>query len=613
MRFFRFIWRFLNNLRRAFQILLMLLVVGLVVAGIGEPELKIPSSAVLVVAPTGMLVDQFEGDVLERAIAEAQGNGPRQTLLTDVTDSLYAAADDDRIKAVVLQLDGLAGGGLAKLQTFAAALGKVRDAGKPIIAIGDSFTQDQYYLAAFADEIYLHELGVVFIEGFGYYRTYLKGVIEKLKVDLNVFRVGKYKSFVEPFIREDMSEADREASKRWLEALWSAYTNEVGAARDIDPQQLDDYANQFIENLRLAGGNSAQLALDAGLVDKLAVDEEIDARLMELAGPSTADGSTWASIDFRTYAARQRGVQIDSPGVPQVGVLVASGEIVDGLAPRGTIGGDSLAALIDRAAADDQIKALVLRVDSPGGSMFASEVVLDRLAQLKLKGKPLVVSMSTVAASGGYYIAMLADQIWASETTITGSIGVGAIVPTFQRSLEGIGVRIDGFGTTKLAGQFRPDRELGPQAREFIQLSIEDAYRIFVGKVADARGMSFERAENLAQGRIWVGSDALAVGLVDEIGGLDDAIASAAALAGFAGDDFGVRRIEPDLTFGERFALQFLGKAVNFLAAAGVQFDSGWSAGLADRLKIRMQREFGQIAGLNDPRGIYFHCFCALP
>jgi len=595
------------------QILLMLFILGLIMAGMAGTELRIPSSAVLIVAPAGFLVEQLVGDPLERAIAEAQGAGIQQTLLTDVTDSLHAAADDDRIKVVVLNLDGLEGGGLSKLQTFAAALGKVRDAGKPIIAVGDSYTQDQYFLAAYADEIYLHELGVVYVDGYGYYRTYLKGILEKLKVDLNVFRVGKYKSFVEPFLREDMSEADRQASKRWLDALWSAYTNDVSAARDLDPQQFDSYVNSFVENLRAADGNTAQMALNAGFVDSLAGRDEIKNRLIELAGPSADDESTYNSIDFLTYVSRVRSEQTGSPGMPRVAVLVASGEIVDGDAPRGTIGGDTLAALIDQVAGDDQIRALVLRVDSPGGSMFASEVVFDRLVQLKLMGKPLVVSMSTVAASGGYYIAMLADQIWASETTITGSIGVGALVPTFQRSLDGIGISIDGFGTTQLSGQFRSDRELGEQAREYMQLSIEEAYRIFVSKVAEARDMTFERAENLAQGRVWVGSDALAIGLVDEIGGLNDAIQAAADLAGLAADAYDVQTVEPGMTFSERIALQFATRAVSFFAAVGIRFDTGWTDTLAGRLVNRFERELGQFAALNDPRGIYYHCFCALP
>jgi protease-4 len=613
MKFLKLIWRFLNNLRRAFQVLLMLLILVLIVAGWSETELKIPESAVLVVAPGGVLVDQLVGDPLERALAEAQGAGVQQTLLADVTDSLHAAAEDDRIKAVVLDLDGLSGGGLAKLQSFAAALGKVREAGKTIIAAGESFTQDQYYLAAFADEIYLHDFGVVYIDGYGYYRTYLKGIIDKLKVDLNVFRVGKYKSFVEPFIRDDMSDADREASRRWLDTLWSIYKDDVGNARRIDPQQIDRYANRFVENLRKAGGNTAQMALDAGLIDGLAGSKGVEDRLIELAGAGEDDASTYSRIDFLAYIAHIRAQQDELPGAPKVAVIVASGQIIDGEAPRGTIGGDSLAALIDQVADDSEVKALVLRIDSPGGSMFASEVVLEQLRQLKLMGKPLVVSMSTVAASGGYYIAMLADQIWARETTITGSIGVGALVPTFQRSLGSVGVHIDGFGTTQLSGQFRSDRELGHQAREYLQLSVEEAYRIFVGKVAAARDMPFDRADNLAQGRVWAGRDALDIGLIDKIGGLDDAVQSAAALAGLSEDKYAVQTIAPELTFGERFALQFVGKISGLLKVAGLEFKVSWTGSMFRNLVMRVEHELAWVAGLNDPRGIYYHCFCTLP
>ncbi len=613
MKIFRFIWRSLNNLRRAFQILLMLLIVGLILAGMADKEFRIPSSAALVVAPSGVLVDQLAGNALERAFADAQGAGVPQTLLTDVTDSLTAAAQDKRIKAVVLSLDGLAGGGLPKLQAVAQALSVVRDAGKPIIAVGDGFTQDQYYLAAHADEIYLHQLGLLYVDGYGYFRTYLKGIIDKLKVDLNVFRVGKYKSFVEPFIRDNMSAEDREASQRWLDALWTAYKRDVAAARGIEPERLDDYANRFVEKLRAARGNTAQVALDDGLVDSLAGEQEIRERLIDLVGPSEYDQGNYSAVDFRDYLAQTRTRQLDAPGKPKIGVLVASGQIIDGEAPAGTIGGDSLAALIDQAAEDDDVRALVLRVDSPGGSMFASEVVFDRLVRLKLMGKPLVVSMSTVAASGGYYIAMLADQVWASETTITGSIGVGALVPTFQRSLEGIGIRIDGLGTTQLAGQFRPDRALGEQAQEMLQLSVEEAYRIFVGKVAEARGMSFERADNLAQGRVWIGSDALSIGLVDELGGLDDAVRAAADLAGLDEGDYGRRTIAPELSLGDRLALQFAGQAVRLLSAVGVGTHGSGLDSAVGRFIARVENDLGALTGLNDPRGIYYHCFCTLP
>jgi protease-4 len=292
MRILKYIFRFFNSLRRFLHLLLLLLIFSFILLGLAEQGVQIPDSAALHVAPSGVLVEQLAGQPLERAIAEARGNGVQQTLVKDVTDSLEAAVKDDRIKAVVLDLDDLRGGGLSKLQTIAAQIDKVRESGKRVIAVGDNFTQQQYYLAAHADEIYMHEFGALVIEGFGYYRIYLKGVIDKLKIDLNVFRVGKYKSFVEPFIRDDMSEEDKVASERWLGSLWSVYTRDIEAARDLEANSLDAYANNYVELLRAADGDMAKVALDAGLVDHLGGRQEVRNQLIELAGRSDDDAGT---------------------------------------------------------------------------------------------------------------------------------------------------------------------------------------------------------------------------------------------------------------------------------------------------------------------------------
>ena len=612
MRILKYIFRFFNSLRRFLHLLLLLLIFSFILLGLAEQGVQIPDSAALHVAPSGVLVEQLAGQPLERAIAEARGNGVQQTLVKDVTDSLEAAVKDDRIKAVVLDLDDLRGGGLSKLQTIAAQIDKVRESGKRVIAVGDNFTQQQYYLAAHADEIYMHEFGALVIEGFGYYRIYLKGVIDKLKIDLNVFRVGKYKSFVEPFIRDDMSEEDKVASERWLGSLWSVYKRDIEAARDLDANSLDAYANNYVELLRAADGDMAKVALDAGLVDHLGGRQEVRNQLIELAGRSDDDAGTYSSIHFQTYLQGIRALRAPARQAAKVGVLVASGEIIDGEAGLGTIGGDTLAQLVNQAANDDSIKALVLRVDSPGGSMFASQVVFEQLQRLKDMGKPLIVSMSSVAASGGYYIAMLADEIWASESTITGSIGVGALIPTFQRSLDSLGIHVDGIGTAPLSGQFRPDRELGEDARELVQMTIDDAYRVFVGKVADARGMSVERAGDLAEGRVWIGSDALDLGLVDELGGLEPAVAAAARLAGLTEGDYGIKYVEPPLTLRERLILEFAVRATGLVRVLGTRLGAPTTDLLA-RLLDRVEHEIGVLANLNDPRGLYYHCFCQLP
>ncbi len=613
MGLIKLIIRLFNSLRKFLQLILLLSIFGFIVLAVSRQGVQVPDSAALILAPSGFIVEQLEGDPLERAFAEVQGNGVRQTLVTDITDSLDAAIDDDRIKAVVLDLNRLEGGGLSKLQTIAAAIDRVRESGKKVFAFGDSYTQAQYYLAAHADDIYLNNLGILMIDGFGYYRTYLKGAIEKLKIDLNVFRVGKYKSFVEPFIRDDMSDEDKEASRRWLSVLWRTYQNDVEQARGLEAGSLEAYVNEFLARLETAGGNTANVALEAGLVDHLAGRGAARDELIELVGESDDHSGDFSGIHFKDYLADVRQKAGTEEQALNVGVLVAAGEIVDGEAAPGTIGGDSLAALVSQAVMDESIKAVVLRVDSPGGSMFASEVVFAQLQRLKSVGKPLVVSMSTVAASGGYYIAMPADEIWASESTITGSIGVGALVPTIQRGLDSLGIHVDGIGTTRLSGQLRLDRELGDDARQLIQLSIEDAYRTFIGKVADQRDMSVERVDYLARGRVWIGSDALELGLVDQLGGLDQAIESAAELAGLAEGDYGVTYIEQALSLGEMLALEFAVTVRHVMNWFGYDHMGRSNQTILARVMTGVQRELNFFEKLNDPRGIYYHCFCELP
>ena len=397
-----------------------------------------------------------------------------------------------------------------------------------------------------------------------------------------------------------------------LGALWSVYTRDIQTTRGLEADSLDTYANNFLALLRAADGNTAKVALDAGLVDHLGGRQEFRTQLIELVGESDDEAGTYSSIHFQTYLQGVRAVEGSEKKAANVGILVASGEIVDGEAGLGTIGGDSLAQLVNQAANDDSIKALVLRVDSPGGSMFASQVVFEQLQQLKAMGKPLIVSMSSVAASGGYYIAMLADEIWASESTITGSIGVGALIPTFQRSLASLGIHVDGIGTTNLSGQLRADRELGEDARQLVQMTIDEAYRVFVGKVADERGMSVQRAGDLAEGRVWIGTDALDLGLIDELGELEPAVAAAARQAGLTEGEYGIEYVEQPLTLRERLILEFAANAASLVRALGLPAGTN-SGDLLARILNRVETEIGLLANLNDPRGLYYHCFCQLP
>jgi protease-4 len=609
VRFFRFIWRLLGFIRQAIQLLLLLVFLAVLVAvfSAGPQLLQVPDSAALVVAPSGVLVDQLEGDEVSRALANLQGLPPRETLVRSLRELLEHAAEDDRIKVVVLDLDEFAGGGLAQLQTVADALVQLRASGKKVIARGDAYTQAQYYLAAHADEVYVNELGAVVIEGFGYYRAFFREALENLSIDVNVFRVGEYKSFVEPFTRDSMSDADKEAGSRWLGSLWDAYRTDIAAARDLSPDAISAYVDEFADRVEAAEGDLARVAVEAGLVDELAVRGTLDDYLVELVGE---DENGYRRIGHLDYLAAIRRENPKTPNNRRVGVVVASGQIVDGEAPPGTVGGDTLAALIRQATDDEELDALVLQVDSPGGSVFASELIFQELLAWRETGRPLIASMSSVAASGGYYIAIPADRIFAAPTTITGSIGVGAVVPTFQRGLARLGVRVDGIGTTSLAGQFQPSRELGPDARRVIQASVDNVYELFVGKVAAGRDMSVDRADSLARGRVWVGADALEMGLIDSPGGLEEAIAAAADAAGLADGDYAVDFIARPLNFREQLAGSFAVRVARWAAWLGLDDSFSGVAGIPGLLQA-VGEQTAWLARFNDPGGLYYHCFCS--
>src|SRR6187551_687092 len=450
-------WRGLDRLRRLLHLIFLLgIFLFLLAAAVGE-RVFIPQSAALLIAPRGTLVDQLSGNALDRALARAQGAALRETLVRDIVDALRAARDDDRIKAVVLDLDELTGAGLSKLQAVAAEIRDFKQSGKPVIAVGDSFTRDQYYLAAQADDVYMNPMGQVLVDGYARFLPYYKSLLEKFYVDYNVWTVGEFKSFVEPITRDDMSPQDEEASRAFLNQLWGAYQADVTTARGMPAPALQQYADDIVRLLSNARGDTAQLAKDYGLVDDLLTRDVMRERIRERMGetkPASGQSDTYSQVTLDDYVTwlRTEGAPASQPN--KIAVIVASGEIVDGSQPPGSIGGDSTSELIRRARADTSVKALVLRVDSGGGSAFASDVILRELQVFQQTNRPVVVSMGSVAASGGYWISMGANEIWASPTTLTGSIGVGATIPTFQRLLDKIGVHIDGIGTTELAGAF---------------------------------------------------------------------------------------------------------------------------------------------------------------
>jgi len=608
------VWRGLDRLRRLLHLVLLLglfllLLPVLIVSVFGEPIL-IPRTAALVIAPRGVLVDQLSGDALDRALARAQGAPLGETLVRDVVDALRAARDDERIKAVVLDLDEMTGAGLSKLQDVAVELRRFKESGKPVIAVGDGYTRDQYYLAAQADDVYMHPMGLVLVDGYSRFLPYYKSLLEKVYVDYNVWTVGEYKSFVEPITRDDMSPQDEEASKVYLDALWGAYQADVTSARGMPAPALQRYADDIVTLLGEAGGDTARLAKDYGLVDDLLTRDVMRERIRERIGePKSSSGQpdAYSQVSLDDYVTWLRTEAAPESRPNKVAVIVASGEILDGRQASGSIGGDSTSELIRRARADESVKALVLRVDSGGGSAFASDLILRELERFQETDRPVVVSMGSVAASGGYWISMGADEIWASPTTLTGSIGVGATIPTFPRTLEQFGVHVDGIGTTPLAGALELTRPIGDSMKGLIGLSVRHTYDEFVGKVAEHRERSVAEIESAAQGRVWVGSDALSRGLVDKLGGLPEAIESAAELAGLEKDTYMLDYVEQQLGFVETLMLSMTSKAV---AGVGRLVELPRLPVIVTRALDSSLEPMEFIARLNDPRGIYAYCFC---
>ncbi|MGA9535553.1 MAG: signal peptide peptidase SppA [Desulfobacterales bacterium] len=523
-------WKGVTVLRRVFLnllfIALVVLVIVILLSGIQD---RFPSGAALVLAPAGKIVEQSTETLLvDRFYGTTTG---AETVLRDLIDGIDTARNDPKIKILVLDLEKLEGAGISQLQEIGEALKRFKANGKTIFAFGDSFDQRQYYLAAHADQLYLHPMGQVWLGGLGIYRHYFKNALDKLHVDFHVFRVGTYKSALEPFMRNDMSTDDRKSNQAWLNTLWEAYTTDVAALRRLPAERIDDYINNLDGNLAEEGGDAARLALTSGLVDNLKTRDEIRDELIHLVGEDE-NGESYNKIDFDTYISsmlpKVRRPRTESS---RVGLIVAEGIIMNGKQPAGRIGAESTAELIRQAREDEKIKAVVLRIDSGGGSAVASEIIRRELELTRGAGKPVVVSMSSIAASGAYWISVAADEIWALPTTITGSIGIFAALPTFDKTLKAIGINTDGVGTTRLSGAFDLSRPLNPLLADALQLQIERGYRRFIEQVSQGRNMTPEAVEKVAQGRVWAAQTAKGLGLIDKFGGLTPAVESAAKLA----------------------------------------------------------------------------------
>ena len=604
---FRSLWRLLNFTRLMLVNLLFLIVVLVIAFSLNQSETpSTPIEGALTLNLAGVLVEQrTQTDPTVQLLrqVEKSDDQPSEIVLSDLLWAIKSAGDDDRIKALVLKPQGLQGASLSKLQEVASAIDAFKESGKPVIAMADYYSQGAYLLAAHADHVLLNQSGAVLIEGFGVYQTYFKSALEKLNVTPHVFKVGTYKSFVEPYTRDEMSPESKEANQRWLDQLWQSYVTDVAEQREIEPDAVAPDKDHFLELLRKAGGNAASYALDNGLVDQLATRDEMTQAVIKEVGESEDHG--WKGVGLKEYLAAIPE-QYPQSGKDEVGLITASGAIMDGVQPAGTIGGDSLADLLAEARRDDQVKAVVLRVDSPGGSAFAAEQIRAELLALKQAGKPVVISMGSYAASGGYWISADADKIFASPTTLTGSIGVFGMFATIDKALSQYGVHTDGVGTTDFVG-VGLTRALPEHVGQAIQLSVEDTYQRFVGLVGKGRGLSSEEAEKAAEGRVWTGQDAKELGLVDEFGNLDDALKAAAELANLK--SWQVTPIAPEESARDKFLRELFDSSAQALAP---HLQIWLPAGLGQAL-VEMNRSLDPLTRFNDPQGTYAFCPVCVP
>lgn len=609
--FFRFLYQAFRWVRNSVLNLLFIIVFGFFIAALLQEEegVVVADKSALVLDLTGALVEEKTWvDPVSQAINEGTGSKDEEpeVLVRDVVKVVREATTDKRIQVMVLRLDEMTSGSMDKLQVIGVELEKFKAAGKKIYATASYYSQSQYFLASYADSININPMGSVLLEGFGSFPMYYKAALEKLQITTHVFKVGTYKSAVEPFTRNDMSPEAKEANKAWLDELWANYKQQVATRRGFDVSNFDETYARLLERLKAANGDMTQYALDAKLVDTAKTRQEFRKDLIALVGEDK-ENHTFNQVSFEDYLSLvQPKHPVVNPLTDKVALVVARGSIIDGKAKAGTIGGDSTADLLRRAREDDKVKAVVLRIDSGGGSAFASEVIAEEVRALKAAGKPVVASMGSVAASGGYWIAAPADEIYASPTTITGSIGIFMMLNTAENVMSTIGVNVDGVGTTELAGLSAGVplfKGLRPEAQELLQSSINHGYDQFLTHVASNRKMEKAAVDKIAQGRVWTGRKALELGLVDKMGTLDDAIAAAADKASLK--QYDVQLIEQELSPQE----QMLQNLFSAAAQAGlVPSNFGQTSELHQLLKAAEQ-EYKVLTKFNDPNGIYSYCF----
>ena len=608
-------WRFMGYLGGALTwirnflanlVFIVIILILLAMLGANAPQ-PLSESFALRVAPTGILVDQRSFIDPASLLLSDEDPEEQETVVSDLVEAINKGATDKRVTQLVLEPGRLVGGGLSKMNEIGQALENFKTSGKKIIAVSDHYSQEQYYLASFADEIYLHDMGVVEITGYGRYMNYYKTALDKLGITIHAFRSGKYKDYLEPFLRDDMSAESREHNEQWINELWASYTNAIEKRRRLPPGSINDFVNNMDAHMLLTEGDSAKLAVEKSLVDKVQSRQDTGQMLIASAGKSE-EGNWYNGVGVKSYLADIRKQPKTEKN--KVAVVTAVGSIVDGHQPDGMIGGESMVELLRQVQDDADVKALVIRVDSGGGSAFASEIIRTEIIKLREKKIPIYISMGSVAASGGYWIATAGDKIWALPTTITGSIGVFGAFPTLENSLKKIGVNTDGVGTTELAGTMRLDRPLTEKASRIVQQSVDNIYQRFITLVAETRKQEKEAIHEIAQGHVWTGTKAKEIGLVDELGTLNDVITAIAEQAGL--EKYKVEFVRRPLSPKEEFLRSLTeGQSATFAPKALLEKFSSLSVlnTLAPALK-----PLQEIQSLNDPRGIYVKCFeCVAP
>lgn len=598
-----FVWRAINLIRR---VILNLLVISLVIGIIVTLTLTFNTETAPVLKPNTALVLNLSGNILDQkhildpvnALLSRNKDSQEQQeiLLSDVIKSINAAAKDNHIQAIVLNLDQLQKAGLSKLQSIGDALTQFKQSGKAVFAYGNFFTQEQYFLASFADKLYLNPDGGVLINGLSRYRLYFKDALDKLDVTTHVFRVGTYKSAIEPFIRDNMSPQAKKANQALLDNLWQTYVKVVAENRHLSEETFTPDAANYLSDLDKANGDPAQAALNNAWVDKLLTADEFNQLMISKIG--TDNDQVFRQINFADFLSHIKQ-SVKQETAANIGIIVAQGQILNGKQAVGETGGESTSALLRQARFDDQIKAVVLRVDSPGGSAFASEQIRQQVIALQKQGKPVVVSMGNLAASGGYWISANADYIYATPTTITGSIGIFGLVTTFNKMLDKLGIHTDGVATSNLAG-LTLTRELSPQVAQLVQRYVERGYVNFVNLVANARHMSVEQVDAIAQGRVWTGSQAVKLGLVDELGDMQQAVAKAAKLARLT--SFNTRVIKQELTPDQRLIQELFSGVISTLPNAVLK------PSFVDQTISQINKQLTGFANFNDPNGLYLYC-----